>query len=123
RDVRGARRPALACRARAPTAARSEGSCFGSLRRAHEARNGVGQLLPFRAFGGEARASLRSESIRAHAAARLRYAPLHGDRTLAHQSLKRGIQRSSLDLEHVARAGANHLRDPIAVTWPPAERL
>ena len=82
-----------------------------------------GQLLPARSLDGELLAAGRGEPIDAHALPILGDVPIRRDPFLSLEAVQGGVERSRVDLQRLVGVGANHLRDAVSVTRPPAQRL
>ena len=63
------------------------------------------------------------QPIHARALLIRRQLPRRRDPTLLLEAMQRRIERSRVDLQHVARAGLDRLRDAVAVLRAPLERL
>src|SRR5579862_6217768 len=102
-------------------------SCLfiSSLRRRwrKQIRDGLRELLPARTLLGELRGAGLGEAIHAHALLPLGDLPRAAHESLLLETMERRIQRAGVELEYVARVGANELNQPVAVPRPPSERL
>src|SRR5262249_43095403 len=81
------------------------------------------QPLPTRALLGQLPAAGGRESVDLDALLVARDLPLGRHRPLPLETVEGGIQRSGVHPQRVARAGADRLRDPVAVLRSPRQRL
>src|SRR4051812_45225534 len=86
------------------------------------APDGSGQRVPLAGFGVELLPALRGQSIELGAPIVLGGALLERNPAALDQPVKRRIEGSLLDQEHVVRATLDRLRDRMAVRRSPPER-
>src|SRR5438128_8510705 len=91
-------------------------------RRPEHARDRLDDLLPARPLGQQLRAAGPRQPVLARPLLLLRDLPLRRDPPLLLEAVERGIERSGVDLQYLAGAGADRLRDPVAVARPPLQR-
>src|SRR5688572_9666979 len=89
---------------------------------AKDAPDGSGQRVPLAGLEVELLPPLRGQSIELGAPVVLRGALVERNPATLDQAVKRRIQRSLLDQEHVIRAPLDRLRDRMAVRGSPPQR-